>query len=462
MSAPPTTTDLQRLIDRHGVGGLQRGVMLLCSGVLLLDGIDIAMVSYLAPALMADWGLSKAQLGPVVTSGLVGLALGSLVAGPLADRLGRRRVIIASLVFFGLMCAATALTTDIWWFSVLRVLTGFGLGAAMPSATTLVSEYAPSRRRGVMMAIAYCGVTLGAALAGYLTSAMVQIASWHWALIVGGVLPLAYAVVVHRWLPESPKFLARRADRADELAVLVNRMLPEPVAAGTRFTLDEPSTAAGVSVRGLLMSRFRLGTATIWLGFVAAFFIIYLVNSWLPILMTDVGFSLTATATIGVLLQLGATIGNFGIGWLMDRFGLHRTAAVGMAGAAVMLVLIAVAPPTMVVVGVLIFLLGVFLHPAGTGFPILSAAFYPTAIRATGTSWATGIARIGAIGGAAAGTLLVALGLQYQQVFLVLLGPAAVTIAAVVLKGRAARTPKDPSDDTRDRRPVAVTAEEPA
>ncbi|TWF80340.1 AAHS family 4-hydroxybenzoate transporter-like MFS transporter [Pseudonocardia hierapolitana] len=460
MSAPPST-DLQRLIDRHGVGRLQRRVLLLCAGVLLLDGIDIAMVSYLAPSLMADWGLSKAQLGPVVTSGLVGLALGSLVGGPLADRLGRRRIIIASLVFFGLMCAATALTTDIWWFSILRVLTGFGLGAAMPSSTTLVSEYAPSRRRGVMMAIAYCGVTLGAALAGYLTSAMVQIASWHWALIVGGVLPLAYAVVVHRWLPESPKFLARRADRADELAVLVNRMLPEPVPAGTRFTLDEPSTGAGVSVGGLLASRFRLGTATIWLGFVAAFFIIYLVNSWLPILLTDVGFSLTATATIGVLLQLGATIGNFGIGWLMDRFGLHRTAAVGMACAAVMLVLIAVAPPTMVVVGVLIFLLGVFLHPAGTGFPILSAAFYPTAIRATGTSWATGIARIGAIGGAAAGTLLVALGLQYQQVFLVLLVPAAVTISAVVLKGRAARTPKATSDDTRDRRPEPLTADEP-
>jgi AAHS family 4-hydroxybenzoate transporter-like MFS transporter len=186
------------------------------------------------------------------------------------------------------------------------------------------------------------------------------------------------------------------------------------------------------------------------------------VNIWLPILMTDVGFSLTATATIGVLLQLGATIGNFGIGWLMDRFGLHRTAVLGMACAAVMLVLIAVAPSTVVLVGVLIFFLGVFLHPAGTGFPILSAAFYPTAIRATGTSWATGIARIGAIGGAAAGTFLVALGLQYQQVFLVLLVPAAVTIASVVLKGRAARSPKDPSDDIRDRRPEPVTAKEPA
>jgi len=394
-----------------------------------------------------------------VTSGLVGLALGSLLAGPLADRIGRRRVIIGSLLLFGIMSALTALTTDIWWFSVLRVLTKLSLGAAMPNATTLVSEYAPSGRRSAMMAITYCGMTLGAAIAGYLTSALVQIASWHWALVVGGVLPVLYAAVVHRALPESPKFLARRADRADELVALVNRMVPEPVPAGTRFALDEPAATSTTPIVGLLSRRFRLGTATIWLGFVAAFFIVYLMNSWLPILMTDVGFSLTATATIGVLLQLGGTIGNIGIGWLMDRFGLHRTVAVGMAFAAVMLVLIAMAPQTVVVIGALIFVLGMFTNSVATGFPILSAAFYPTAIRATGTSWATGIARFGAIAGAAAGTLLVALGLQYQQVFLVLLIPAAVSIAAVVLKGRAARTPNDAADKAR---PVTVHAEEPA
>jgi AAHS family 4-hydroxybenzoate transporter-like MFS transporter len=438
MPAPPAV-DLQSLIDRHPVGRLQRRVLLLCLGVATLDGIDVAIVSYIGPSLISDWGLTKAELGPVVTSGLLGLAIGSLVAGPLADRVGRRKVIIASLVFFGLMSLATAVTTDVLWFSILRLLTGIGLGAALPNATTLVSEYAPSRRRSAMMALTYCGMTLGGAVAGYLTSAAVQIASWHWALVVGGVLPLAYAVWVARALPESPKFLARHGGRQGELVDLMKRVVPERIPADARFCLDEPAVAASVPVAGLVARGFRTGTITIWIGFVAAFFIIYLMNSWLPILMTDVGFSLTAAATIGLLLQAGGTIGNLGIGYLMDRFGLHRTVVVAMACAAVMLILVALAPQDVVVLGALIFVLGMFTNTVGTGFPILSAAFYPTSIRATGTSWATGIARFGAIAGAAAGTMLVAAGLDYRQVFLSLLAPAAVCILAVTIKGRRAR-----------------------
>lgn len=436
-----TTLDLQRVIDRNRVGGVQRTVALLCLGVVVLDGLDLAVVSYLGPPLLADWGLSKAQLGPIVTSGLLGMALGSLVAGPLADRHGRRRVILASMVFFGVMCVATAMSPNVVWFSVLRLLTGFGLGAALPNATTLVSEYAPARRRGTMMALTYCGHTLGGAVAGFLTSLVVQVASWHWALVVAGALPLAYAAVVHVALPESPKYLARQAGRETELLTLVNRIVPEEFPPGTRFVLDEPAVEAKARVAGLVAGRFRLGTATIWIGFSAAFFIVYLTNSWMPILMTDIGFSLTAAATMGLLLQAGGTLGNLGVGSAMDRFGMHRTVVAAMSCAAVMFVLVAIAPANELVLGAGLFVMGVFTNTCGTAFPIIGAAFYPTSIRATGTSWATGVARFGAIGGASIGTVLVAAGLDYHQVFLSLLVPAAVCIAAVVVKGRRARTP---------------------
>lgn len=433
-----TTLDLQSTIDSHRVSALQRRVLLLCFGVVVLDGLDVAMVSFLAPSLISDWGVSKAELGPVVTSGLVGLAFGSLIAGPLSDRFGRRGVIVASMTFFGVASVATALTTDIWWFSVMRVITGFGLGAALPNATILVSEYAPSRRRSAMMSVAYCGMTLGSAAAGYFTTYIVKIASWHWVLILGGLLPICYAIVISRFLPESPKFLARQSDRRRELADLMSQIVPEPIPAGTYFTLNEPLVTASTPVAALVSPRYRAGTLPIWVGFIAAFFIVYLMNSWLPILMTDVGFSLTAAATIGMLLQIGGTIGNVGIGLLMDRFGLHLTVATAMSCAAVLLVAVAFAPKSVFVLGALIFVLGMFTNTVGTGFPILSAAFYPTAIRGTGTSWATGIARFGAIGGAAAGTVLVAVGLSYQQVFLVLLIPAAVCIAAITVKARSA------------------------
>lgn len=435
-----TSLDLQQVIDRNKVGRLQRKVLLLCLGVVILDGLDLAVVAYIGPSLLADWGLSKAELGPVITSGLLGMALGSLVAGPIADRIGRRKIILASILFFGVTCAATALAPNVVWFSILRLLTGFGLGAALPNAATLVSEYAPVRRRGTMMALTYCGHTLGGAIAGYLTSLIVQIASWHWVLIVAGILPIAYAVVVYFALPESPKYLARQAGREAELVSLMSRVVPEHFTSDTRFCLNEPPVSAKVRVAGLVTRRFRLGTVTIWIGFSAAFFIVYLTNSWMPILMTDIGFSLTAAATMGLLLQAGGTLGNLGIGSAMDRFGMHRTVVVAMACASVMFVLVAIAPQDVVVLGVLMFVMGMFTNTCGTAFPIIGAAFYPTSIRATGTSWATGVARFGAIGGAAIGTVLVAAGLNYHQVFLSLLIPGAVCILAVTIKGKRART----------------------
>lgn len=438
MSAP-AVLDVEHIIDRNGVGRLQRRVLLICFGVLIVDGIDTTMSGYLGPALIADWGIPKAALGPVVTSGLVGLALGSLIAGPLADRFGRRRVIMCSLIFFGLFSAASALASGVASFSALRVLTGIGLGASMPNAATLVAEYAPRARRGVMMTFMYCGFTLGAAVGGYLTSFLVASVSWRSALVTGGVLPIMLAGVVFLALPESPKFLARHGGRDGELAELLNRIEPGCITGGAsaaRFVLADDRSGGGAPVRALLSPRFRLGTVTIWVGWLAAFFTVYLMNSWLPILMNDVGFSLIQVATIGFLLQFGGTIGNIGIGFVMDKAGMHRTIIVSTICAGVMLLAIAAAPRSVLAIGASIFVLGIFTNSLAVAFPVLAAAFYPTAIRATGTSWATGIARLGAIGGAAAGTVLVAIGLDYKAVFLTLLVPVALGILAASINGR--------------------------
>jgi len=438
MSAP-AVLDVEGIIDRNRVGPLQRRVLLLCFGVLILDGIDITMAGYLGPALIADWHIPKSALGPILTSGLVGLALGSLLAGPLADRVGRRRVIVFSMVCYGLMSAVSALAPGPVWLAALRLLTGLGLGASMPNAATMVAEYAPRARRGVMMTFMYCGFTLGAAVGGYLTSVLIASAGWRFALLAGGVLPLVYALVVFLALPESPKFLARRGGHQTELGELLNQIEPGCVtgaASPLRFTVAEDPTEPGAPIRALLTPRYRVGTSTIWIGFLAAFFTVYLMNSWLPILMSDVGFTLTEVATIGFLLQFGGTIGNIAIGYVMDLAGMHRTVLISTICAGVMLVTIAAAPRSVLVIGSLIFMLGMFTNPLAVAFPVLAAAFYPTAIRATGTSWATGIARFGAIGGAAVGTVLVSAGVGYRAVFLALLIPVAIGILAISIKSR--------------------------
>jgi len=310
----------------------------------------------------------------------------------------------------------------------------------MPTAaTTMVAEYAPRARRGVMMTFMYCGFTLGAAFGGYLTTFLIASAGWRAALIAGGVLPLGCAAVVFLALPESPKFLARRGGQDSKLADLMNQIEPACVdgaASPVRFAVTEDRAGPGAPIRALLTQRYRLGTTTIWIGFLAAFFTVYLMNSWLPILMSDVGFTPTEVATIGFLLQFGGTIGNIAIGYAMDRFGMHRTVLVSTICAGAMVITIAAAPRSVLVLGALIFGLGMFTNSLAVAFPVLAAVFYPTAIRATGTSWATGIARLGAIAGAAVGTVLISIGLGYHAVFLALLVPIAVGIVAISIKGR--------------------------
>ena len=442
MSAPAIfEVDIEGVIDRNRVGRFQRRVLLLCFGVLILDGIDVNLSSYLGPALISNWHVTKADLGPILTGGLVGLALGSLIAGPLGDRVGRRKLIVYSLVFYGVMSALSTLSTDVASLTVMRALTGLGLGASMPNAATLVAEYAPKVRRGVMMTFMYCGFTVGAAIGGYLTTFVIHAGGWHWALFVGAILPLCYAIAVYAALPESPKFLARRGGRDAELAGILNAIEPGCVNAAhgpVRYTVAESHNAERGSVSALLTRRLSAGTLTIWLGFFAAFFTVYLMNSWLPIMMTDVGFSSYEVATIGFLLQLGGTAGNILIGYAMDRAGRHRTIVISTLCAGVMLIAVAAAPRSVFAIGALIFILGAFTNSLAVAYPVLAATYYPTAIRATGTSWATGIARIGAIVGTSLGTVLVAAGFSYKGVFLVLLAPVAVGVLAVSLKSRLA------------------------
>ncbi|MFB8370962.1 MFS transporter, partial [Pseudarthrobacter sp. NPDC055928] len=440
------TVDVEEVIDRNRVGKSQKAVLILCFAVLILDGIDTTMAGYLGQALIADWGITKADLGPVFTSGLVGLAAGSLIAGPLGDRFGRRNVILWSVIFFGVMSALTALSTDVTSFTLLRALTGLGLGASMPNAATMVAEYAPKLRRGVMMTFIYCGFTLGAALGGYFSSFLIELFSWHWALIGGGIVPLLFVAFAWFKLPESPKFLARTGNQHARLVAIMNKIEPGVAANDTVFTVDETSVVNQKSPVSALVSKpLRLGTAMIWTGFVAAFFTVYLMNSWLPILMGDVGFTLTQIATIGFLLQIGGTLGNIVIGYAMDRFGQHPTLVVAGVCATVMLLLIGLSGArTVEILGLMIFVLGIFTNSIATGFPVMAASFYPTRIRATGTSWATGIARFGAIGGAAVGTVMVAAGYGFEQVFVTLTVPVSLGILAVAIKGLRSRAKADP------------------
>src|SRR3954467_5985235 len=223
-SSGTSAIDVAEFIDRQPVGAFQIKLLATCAAVLFLDGFDTQAIGYVAPALAKERGLTKGALGPVFSAGLFGLMIGPLMFGPLADRIGRKKIIILSTLAFGIGSLATAFVQDVNYLLAIRFLTGLGLGGAMPNAVAMTSEFNPRRRRATMVMIMFCGFSVGAALGGLLAAALIPQFGWRSVFVVGGVAPLLLVPILALRLPESVRFLAltgRAHQRVAELLALV-------------------------------------------------------------------------------------------------------------------------------------------------------------------------------------------------------------------------------------------------
>ena len=319
--------EVAEFIDAQPVGGFQIRLLATCAAVLFLDGFDTQAIGFVAPALAREWGVTKVALGPVFSAGLFGLMIGALLLGPLADRVGRKKIVIVSTVAFGLGALVTTLVQDVSSLIVIRFLTGLGLGGAMPNAIALTSEFNPRRRRATMVMIMFCGFSVGAALGGLLAAALIPQFGWRSVFVVGGVAPLLLAPILAVKLPESVRFLAltRGFDaRVAQLLLLVN---PGAVfAPATGFIVDEPKLS-GIPVKHLFTSGRTVPTLLLWVVFFMSLLDLYFLSNWLPTVLNDFGASLSQAAVIGSMLQIGGVVGT-----VAQR---HRSLLVSCAGAGV-------------------------------------------------------------------------------------------------------------------------------
>lgn len=431
--------DVNTFLDSRPMGARQWLVLILGFIIVAFDGFDTTAIGFVAPALIDDWGITRQAMGPVMMAGLLGLAFGAMAAGPMADRFGRRAVIVGSVFFFGLGSLASAYAYDITSLTALRFLTGLGLGASMPNTATLVSEFSPKRRRSHMVTIIYCGFTIGAALGGLGSEALIQHFGWRSVLVAGGVLPIAFALILLLTLPESISFLAQKPLLKARLLHAVNRVAPGLADSGTAFYSSEEKVQGKSSVAARFAPGYRLGTCMIWMTLFMGLLTMYLLSSWLPLMSRDAGLSMSQAAIIGSLLQVGGVLGNFAIGMKMDRWDHDLVVGLTLLCGGLSAVLIALQQPTMEILCPLILLLGYFLNGVSTGTYALATQFYPTGMRATGVSWASGIGRFGAISGAGIGALMLAASWNFSQVFLFICVPSSLGVLAMIIKARHGR-----------------------
>ena len=428
--------DVQLLINEQPLSRYQWRVVLLCFLIVFLDGLDTAAMGFIAPALSQDWGIDRSSLGPVMSAALIGMVFGALGSGPLADRFGRKGVLVGAVLVFGGFSLASAYATDVNQLLVLRFLTGLGLGAGMPNATTLLSEYTPERLKSLLVTSMFCGFNLGMAGGGFISAKLIPAYGWHSLLVIGGVLPLLLAVVLMVWLPESARFLVVRNRGTEKVRKTLAPIAPRIVAEASSFSVPEQKAVAARNVFAVIFSgSYGLGTVLLWLTYFMGLVIVYLLTSWLPTLMRDSGASMEQAAFIGALFQFGGVLSAVAVGWAMDRFNPHKVIGLFYLLAGVFAYAVGQSLGNITLLAVLVLVAGMCVNGAQSAMPSLAARFYPTQGRATGVSWMLGIGRFGAILGAWSGATLLGLGWTFEQVLTALLVPAALAAVAVVIKG---------------------------
>ncbi|GLO41905.1 4-hydroxybenzoate transporter PcaK [Pseudomonas putida] len=428
--------DVQSFINQQPLSRYQWRVVLLCFLIVFLDGLDTAAMGFIAPALSQDWGIDRASLGPVMSAALIGMVFGALGSGPLADRFGRKGVLVGAVLVFGGFSLASAYATNVEQLLVLRFLTGLGLGAGMPNATTLLSEYTPERLKSLLVTSMFCGFNLGMAGGGFISAKMIPAYGWHSLLVIGGVLPLLLALVLMVWLPESARFLVVRNRGTDKVRKTLSPIAPQVVAEAGSFSVPEQKAVAARNVFALIFSgTYGMGTMLLWLTYFMGLVIVYLLTSWLPTLMRDSGASMEQAAFIGALFQFGGVLSAVGVGWAMDRFNPHKVIGIFYLLAGVFAYAVGQSLGNITVLATLVLVAGMCVNGAQSAMPSLAARFYPTQGRATGVSWMLGIGRFGAILGAWSGATLLGLGWNFEQVLTALLVPAGLATVGVIVKG---------------------------
>lgn len=438
----PDSIDIKRFIDSRPIAAYQWLLTALCFFVVFADGMDVAITGFVTPSILAEWNISRPDFGIVMSAAPFGLVIGALIAGPSSDRFGRRPVLIISVIIFGLFTIAAAYASTAAQMAVLRLVAGTGMGAAMPQTSTLLSEYAPTRRRSLLITIMFTGFNLGSAAIGFAAAVLIPQFGWRIVLLVGGAVPLLLAPVLFVFLPESARLLASRGAPSPVVARQLSRVTGFAFKGDEHFLAEDTVLATRQPIRSLFSGGYGPITLSLWMTYFMGLLVIYLLTGWLPTMMKDAGKSIADAASITAMFQIGGTFGAILVGWAMDRARpAYIISAAYLLGALciVSLALTGILSPTL---ALMVFAAGFCMSGAQTGLNAFAPTAYPTAARATGVSWMLGMGRFGSISGSYFGGALLGIGWGFNGILTSLAIPA--SLAGLAILRTARRLPERP------------------
>jgi len=433
MASAPRTIDIAAFINDRKLGPFNYKLIVLSWLITVFDGFDMMLISFTAPWMRDDLGLSTHMLGNVFSAGLVGMMVGGFAFAYIGDRIGRRQTIIWAAFAFGILTAATAFAQNYEQLLILRFLDGFAIGGMLPLAWALNIEYVPGKYRSTVVTVIMMGYSLGAALAGPVTVWLAPDYGWEGVFMFGGVGTIVCAFALLFWLPESVRFLASKNLKPDVIATTLNKVDPGLGATPQdQFLLsDEKRDESNFTVGKLFAGDLKWLTPLLWIGYIASTLAIYFKANWGPIVYEDLNFSRETAAYVSSISGLAGAV----LGLLLMRFtdgkGPYAVAVYPLIAFPLLLLVGLVPMPDTVFI---IASVAATSFIGGAHFGILSIAgvFYASSIRANGAGWATSIAKVGGIAGPIIGAYVLASGLPIVRSFAILaICPALLALCAI-------------------------------
>lgn len=427
------STDIITGLRERPMGMIQFLVVGMCVALNAMDGIDVLSMAFVGPVVSDEWGLRDGQLGVLFSSGLAGMGVGALFVSPYADRLGRKKIILFCLTVMTTGMIASSFAPNFISLACLRLFTGLGIGGMLASLTAIVSEYSSAKGRTMAMAIYSIGFTVGTICGGLISIYLIKEHGWRSVFLCGGLASAVMFPLVLAYLPESLEYLLgkRPPGALQKINTILRRMKwPEIDALPPEEVLPEgekpKSGFAEIMSPALRMTSFLMASA-----FGLSFFANYFMANWTPKLIVDLGYSLDGALFTTVLGNVTGITGALVMGFLAARYGIRRIAPIYMCSKAALLLTFAfITGPFLLIMGIF-GAMGLVSHGIGVALYTIVAQVFPSSARATGTGFAIGVGRLGAVLGPLVGGMMMEAGFSRIAVLTVIAIP--LVLCAVIV-----------------------------
>lgn len=436
--------DPRDIINREPMSPLQILAVAICIFLNALDGFDVLAITFAAPSIARSWALGPGAIGIVISTGLVGMALGSIFLAPFADKLGRRKVILACLLVMGGGMLLSVIAANIYELSIYRFITGLGIGTMLASINAMAAEFSNNKRRDLCVSLMTIGYPIGGVLGGSMAVILLGMYDWQAVFIFGGLVTLAAFPLVYFAMPESIEFLTM--NQGASALYKVNTILKRMGHSQASHVAAPKTTDSHVGIKAMFSPNIIRQTITLTVSYFLHIMTFYYIMGWVPSIVTSLGFDKAVGTSVSVWVSIGGIVGGSILGWVATYLDLQKLTILLMLATGSFVILFGQITPDIDMLKSVAFLLGFCMFGGVVGLYALTAKSFPTSLRATGTGFVIGVGRAGAAIGPVISGFLMASGMERGGVAMIMaVGSIGAAIALLVSHlNKKNQTPEEP------------------